>query len=84
MFAAPSELIDSYYSLAQAMEMNVVALEADANAVFQLMKRQAGDAVSMSLQINRDSTLVNIISEDKLLLQRVLPYGINVFTEAMR
>lgn len=83
VFAAPSELIDSYYSLAQAMEMNVVALEADANAVFQLMKRQAGDAVSMSLQINRDSTLVNIISEDKLLLQRVLPYGINVFTEAM-
>ena len=83
VFAAPAELIDSYYTLANALGMNIVAIEADGNSVFQLMKRQVKEGVSMSIQINRDSTLVNIISTQKLLLQRVLPYGVNVFTEVM-
>lgn len=83
VFAAPSDLIDSYYTLATATGMNIVAIEADGNSVFQMMRRQVKEGVSMALQINRDSTLVNIISKDKLLLQRVVPYGVNVFTEVM-
>lgn len=83
VFAAPSELIDSYYALANATGFHVVALEADGNAVYQIMKRQAGHKVSMSVQINGTVTLVNIISDDRLLLQRVVPYGVNVFTEVM-
>lgn len=83
VFAAPSELIDSYYTLADAAGLHIVSIEADGNAVFQVMRRQVKEGVSMSVQINQASTLVNIISGDKLLLQRVVPYGINVFTEVM-
>ena len=83
VFAAPSELIDSYYTLADAAGLHIVALEADGNAVFQIMKRRVQDKVSMSVQMNRSATLINIISDDRLLLQRVIPYGINVFTEVM-
>lgn len=83
VFAAPSELIDSYYTLADAAGLHIVSIEADGNAVFQVMRRQVKQGVSMSVQINQTSTLVNIISGDKLLLQRVVPYGINVFTEVM-
>lgn len=83
VFAAPSELIDSYYTLADAAGLHILSLEADGNAVFQIMRRQVKGKVSMSIQINTASTLVNIISEERLLLQRVVPYGINVFTEVM-
>lgn len=83
VFAAPSELIDSYYKLADAAGLHILSLEADGNAIFQIMKRQAKSKVSMSVQMNLSSTLVNIISENRLLLQRVVPYGINVFTEVM-
>lgn len=83
VFAAPAELIDSYYTLADAAGLHIVSIEADGNAVFQIMKRQAKCSVSMSVQINSTATLVNIISDHKLLLQRVVPYGINVFTEVM-
>lgn len=83
VFAAPPDLIDSYYALADAAGLHIMSLEADGNAVFQIMKRQARSAVSMSVQINNSSTLVNVISENRLLLQRVVPYGINVFTEVM-
>lgn len=83
VFAAPSELVDSYYKLAAELGVRIVALEADGNAVFQIMKRQAKSKVSMSVQINSTTTVVNIISDNRLLLQRVVPYGVNVFTEAM-
>ena len=67
VFAAPSDLIDSYYMLADAARLHILSLEADGNAVFQIMKRQAKGKVSMSVQINSSSTLVNIISENRLL-----------------
>ncbi len=84
VFAAPTELINSYYALADAIGVKIAALEADGNSVFQIMKRQVGSGTSLSIQINRDSTLVNVVNQDKLLLQRVVPYGVNVFTDAIQ
>lgn len=83
VFAAPAELIDSYYTLAEVAGLNIVAVEADGNSIFQIMRRQVQQGISMAVQINRASTVVNIISQEKLLLQRVIPYGINTFTEIM-
>ena len=37
----------------------------------------------MCIQINRDSTLVNVVTSNEMLLQRVIPYGVSVFTDAM-
>ena len=80
-YAAPLDLVDTYYTLASSLGMNVHTIDTDGNAVFQMMKRQVKTGVSMSVQINRDATLINIISEEKMLLQRVIPYGVNVFTD---
>ena len=84
VFAAPTELVNSYYALADAIGVKISSLEADGNSVFQIMKRQVGTGTSLSIQINRDSTLVNVVNQDKLLLQRVVPYGVNVFTDAIQ
>lgn len=83
VFAAPAELVESYYTLASACGFNLVAVDADSNGIFQMMRRQVKEGVTMAIQVNRDSTLINIITSEKLLLQRVIPYGVNVFTEIM-
>lgn len=83
IFAAPEELIQSYYALANAAGLNIVAVEADGNGVFQMMRRQVDNGICMALQINRSNTLVNIIDAEKLYLQRVIPYGVSTFTDAM-
>lgn len=83
VFAAPSELVESYYALASACGFNILAVDADANGIFQMMRRQVKEGVTMAIQVNRDSTLINVITSDKLLLQRVVPYGVNVFAETM-
>ena len=83
IFAAPSDLIESYYKLAEEAEMNVISVEGDGNSIFQIMSRQVKNSVTMGIQINRDSTLVNVVTSNEMLLQRVIPYGVSVFTDAM-
>lgn len=83
IFAAPSEIVECYYTLANTMDMNVLAIEADGNSVFEIMRRQVTDGVIMAVQLNRESTLINIMSGDKLLLQRSVPYGVNAFAEVI-
>lgn len=85
IFAAPSELVESYYKLADEAGLNVISVDSDVNSVFQIVSRQVKEkeSVTMCIQINRDNTLVNIVTSDKLLLQRVIPYGVTVFTDAM-
>ena len=83
IFAIPSDMVDCYYTLANTIGMNVVALEADGNSIFEIMRRQVTEGVIMSVQLNRESTLVNIMTGEKLLLQRTIPYGINAFAEVV-
>lgn len=83
VFAAPSELVESYYALADACGFHIVAVDTDGNGIFQIMRRQVKEGVTMAIQVNQNSTLINVITSEKLLLQRVVPYGVNVFAEAM-
>ncbi len=82
VYAAPIDLVRSYYALAEGCDFNVMAIEVDGNGIFQIMKRQVAEGVEMAVQINRDSTLINIMSKEKLLLQRVIPYGATNIIEA--
>lgn len=82
VYAAPIDLVRSYYALAEGCDFRVAGIEVDGNGIFQIMKRQVADGVEMAVQINRDSTLINIMSKEKLLLQRVIPYGATNIIEA--
>lgn len=82
VYAAPIDLVRSYYALAEGCDFNVVGIEVDGNGIFQIMRRQVTDGVEMAVQINRDNTLINIMSKEKLLLQRVIPYGATNIIEA--
>lgn len=82
VYAAPLDLVRSYYALAEGCEFNVVAIEVDGNGIFQIMKRQVKEGVEMAVQINRSNTLINIMSNEKLLLQRTIPYGSDAIIEA--
>lgn len=83
VFAVPSEIVECYYTLAATAGMQVVAIEADLNSIFQIMSRQTTEKVMMAVQLNRTSTLVNVMKGENLLLQRTIPYGINSFFEEM-
>ena len=77
--AAPSHMVKSYYELAELAGLKVVALDYIGNAMLQLIKTQTTESMtSMVIQLGSESTVLNIVKGDTLLLQRTVPYGTNV------
>ncbi|SES84265.1 pilus assembly protein PilM [[Clostridium] polysaccharolyticum] len=81
LLAAPDNLIQSYYNLAAAMGIQVEAIDYIGNSFYQVAKRQWNQGVNIFVHINDNTTLVNIIEDENLLLQRIIPYGSNEIVE---
>lgn len=77
--AAPENMVRSYYDLASLAGLKVVAFDYIGNAMLQLIKTQTTEAmITMVIQLGSESTVLNIVKGDTLLLQRTVPYGTNV------
>lgn len=77
--AAPENMVRSYYDLAALAGLKVVALDYIGNAMLQLIKTQTTEAMTtMVIQLGSESTVLNIVKGDTLLIQRTVPYGTNV------
>lgn len=76
--AAPTQMVKSYYELASLAGLNVVGVDYIGNAMLQLIKTQtSANATTMVIQLGSESTVLNIVQGDNLLLQRTVPYGTN-------
>ena len=76
--AAPEMMVRGYYDIAQAAGLKVVALDYIGNAMLQLIKTQTTEqSTTMVIQLGAESTVLNVVNGDKLLLQRTVPYGTN-------
>ena len=83
VLAAPNTLIESYYDFAKMMNFNILALDYIGNSCFNVIKHQvSGGGTSLVVQLNEQSTLINIIRANTLILQRTVPYGMNSVVEA--
>ena len=77
--AAPTSMVRSYYEVAALAGLKVVALDYIGNAMLQLIKTQTSENMTtMVIQLGSESTVLNIVKGDILLLQRTVPYGTNV------
>lgn len=83
--AAPQQMVRTYYETASVAGLNVESIDYIGNAMLQMIKTQTSDnATTMVVQIGSESTVLNIVRGDTLLLQRTVPYGINaVVAEVM-
>lgn len=73
--AAPAKMIENYYSLAEAMGLKVSYIDYAGNSTYQIMKQQIDTQTSLVINIEDDSTLVNIFKNGALQLQRSVHYG---------
>lgn len=73
--AAPENLIKNYYNVAEMMGLDIAAMDYFGNSIYQLIRRQVNSGTNLVIQIEEQSTLINILEEDVLELQRSLPYG---------
>ncbi|MDE5864025.1 MAG: pilus assembly protein PilM [Lachnospiraceae bacterium] len=83
--AAPIVMVKGYYELGSMLGLNVQSIDYVGNAMLQLIKTQTSATMTtMVIQLGSESTILNIVKGDTLLLQRTVPYGTNaVVTEVM-
>lgn len=83
--AAPSSMVKGYYELGSMLGLTVQSLDYVGNSMLQLIKTQTSATMTtMVIQLGSESTILNIVKGDALLLQRTVPYGTNaVVTEVM-
>ncbi|MCR5847092.1 MAG: pilus assembly protein PilM [Lachnospiraceae bacterium] len=78
--AAPKDLIEGYYEIADELKLSVYDIDYVGNSVQQLLKLQMSSNESetnLVLQIEKDATFVNIMAGKDIILQRSVPYGKN-------
>lgn len=83
--AAPTTMVKGYYELGSMLGFSVQSIDYIGNAMLQLIKTQtSANSTTMVIQLGSESTILNIVKGDTLLLQRTVPYGTNaVVTEVM-
>jgi len=83
VYAMPSTLVKNYYSFASMMRLDIVAIDYYGNSSYQIIKRQVNQGTNVVLQINEYNTIISILRDEVLILQRTVNYGISVLAEAL-
>lgn len=74
-YAVSNEIINGRYELAKQLGFQVVAVDYTGNTVVEVCKRQVPATVSMTLLINKDTTVISIFSQNRLKMQRTISSG---------
>ena len=82
--AAPRDLVECYYELADELRLTVEDIDYVGNSVLQLLSLQMKEGdTELVLQIEKDMTFVNVMSGKSVILQRSVPYGKNAVINSM-
>lgn len=83
--AAPLNMVKGYYELGSMLGLTVQSIDYVGNSMLQMIKTQtSANSTTMVIQLGSETTILNIVRGDTLLLQRTVPYGTNaVVTEVM-
>lgn len=82
--AAPNDLVKCYYELAEELKYTVNSIDYFGNSVIQLLSMQMAEGrTDLVLQIEKDTTFVNVMRGKTLILQRSVPYGKNAVINAL-
>lgn len=77
VYAAPSSMVKNYYSFAKQMHFDIIAIDYYGNSSYQAIKRQSRRGTNLYVQMNEQDTIISILKNDILVLQRTVSYGLN-------
>ena len=76
IMAAEKSLVKSYDELATLCGLRLVSLDYAGNSIFQAIKNEDTASRVMVLKIEESQTLISIVKEKNLMLQRNISYGL--------
>lgn len=83
VFAVPATLVKNYYNFASSMHFDIVSIDYSGNSSYQMIKRQANRGTNVFVQLNEQDTMISILQENVLILQRTVGYGISSLLDSV-
>jgi len=77
VLAIPNILIDGYKNLANALGMEVAAIDYIGNSIFQAVKTECTEGSNMIIKVDEFSALMMVIKDSTIIFSRTIPYGIS-------
>ncbi len=75
LFAAPNDLLESYYTMSTIAGLQIVALDYSSNSFAVAIRDVFKNGTYMAVKVDERSSLITVIREGKVALQRTVPYG---------
>ncbi len=83
VMAVPSALLSGYYDLAQALKLEVVAIDYAGNSIFQVVKEECAQGTNLIIKIDERASLVMAVQDSVLTFTRNVSYGVDEAIEAV-
>lgn len=76
LVAVEKALVASYEALAQSCGLVLVDLDFVGNSIYQAVRKEASKVPSMVLKIEENQTIITVVKDNNMMLQRSINYGI--------
>lgn len=83
VYAVPSNLVKNYYNFADIMGLELVSIDYSGNSSYQMLQRQANEGANVFIQLNEQDTVISILRDNVMVLQRTIGYGISSLIETV-
>ncbi len=83
LLAVPNDVTTSYLDLAHSLNMHIMAIDYVGNSVFQCVRQDFARGTNAVIKIDEHSSLVTIVKEGEIVLQRSVAHGVNGVIENM-
>ena len=77
VMAAPQTLLEGYYEMAKALNLELAAIDYAGNSIFQVAKDKASHETCLVVKIDERSTLVMAVQNSMLTFTRNVSYGVD-------
>lgn len=82
VIATPNDVLKPYTELAKKLDLKLKTIDFLGNSTVQFISKQIDETVSIVVEIGEDSSMINILKNNVLSLQRIVPYGKNIVVSA--
>ena len=83
LLAVPNDVTTSYLDLAHSLQMHIKAIDYVGNSIFQVVRQDFANGTNAVIKINEHTSLVTIVKDGEIVLQRSVAHGVNGVIENM-
>lgn len=77
VMAIPKSLLENYENLAKECGLSIAAIDYSGNSLYQMVKKECSQGVTMVVRIDEGTSMVTILNDATMVMQRSVSYGIN-------